>query len=99
MNAESVYEGKDDVTLLDVREHWEWDAGRIDGALHIPLSELVARRDEIDGSRTLVVLCRTGTRSDEAAEYLRQQGLDAHNLDGGLKAWTAAGFPFEGVVV
>jgi rhodanese-related sulfurtransferase len=99
MNPESAYGRIGDATFVDVRESWEWNAGRIGGAVHIPLSDLVTRLDEIDPRRPLVVVCRTGARSAEAAGWLRGEGLDAHNLDGGVKAWVALGLPFEGEVV
>jgi rhodanese-related sulfurtransferase len=99
MDPKSAYGRRGDATFVDVREPWEWEAGRIGGALHIPLGDLVTRLDEIDPRRLLVVVCRTGARSAEAAGWLRGQGLDAHNLDGGVKAWVASGLPFEGAVV
>jgi rhodanese-related sulfurtransferase len=80
--------------LLDVREPAEWAAGRISGAVWIPLGELAARLDEVpDGP--LVVVCRSGVRSDLAAEALRERGRDASNLAGGMIAWVAAGRPLE----
>ncbi len=83
--------------LLDVRENDEWEAGHAEGALHIPMSEFVARYGELteaapeDGK--VYVLCRVGGRSAQVAQYLIQQGLDAVNVDGGMQAWEAAGRP------
>jgi rhodanese-related sulfurtransferase len=85
----------DDVLLIDVREHNEWDAGRIAGALHIPLGELSLRAAEIDPSRRVVFYCRTGARSAMAAEALDTAGYDAHNMAGGLVEWAAAGLALE----
>lgn len=79
--------------LLDVREQDEWDAGHIDGSQHIPLGELGERLDEVPRDRTVVAVCRTGSRSDRAARGLQQLGFTAHNLDGGVTAWTRAGLP------
>ncbi|MFE6687860.1 rhodanese-like domain-containing protein [Streptomyces sp. NPDC057743] len=83
--------------LLDVREDDEWAAGHAEGALHIPMSEFVARYGELteaapeDGK--IYVLCRVGGRSAQVAQYLVQQGLDAVNVAGGMQAWEAAGRP------
>lgn len=78
------------VTVIDVREDGEWQAGHIDGSLHLPLHELPARLDEVPEGQLLVV-CRVGARSAHAVAYLTQHGHDAVNLDGGLVEWEAAG--------
>ena len=82
----------DGVTVLDVREPEEWDHGHIEGAVHVPLMQLVDRRDEVPQGRVLVV-CKIGGRSMRATHYLGQQGIDAVNLDGGMIDWAAAGRP------
>jgi len=81
------------VVLVDVRESYEWDAGRIDGAIHLPLSELGARAGELDRDATIVVQCRVGGRSGMAAQALRQAGYDAWSLQGGLLDWVGGGRP------
>ncbi|MGW7572707.1 rhodanese-like domain-containing protein [Streptomyces sp. NPDC054765] len=83
--------------LLDVREDDEWEAGHAEGALHIPMSEFVARYGELteaapEGGK-VYVLCRVGGRSAQVAQYLVQQGIDAVNVEGGMQAWEAAGRP------
>lgn len=80
---------------LDVREDVEWAAGRIAGALHIPLGELGARQAEIPRERLIVAVCRSGNRSSAVTEALIRAGYEAENLAGGMKAWKAAGFPIE----
>ena len=82
----------DTVTVVDVREDSEWQAGHIDGALHIPLQELPLRAGELPDGQLLLV-CTVGGRSARAAAYLAQQGHDAYNLQGGLIDWDAAGRP------
>ncbi len=88
---------KDGDFLLDVREDDEWKAGHADGALHIPISEFVARYGELteaapqDGR--IHVICRSGGRSAQVTMYLAQQGIDAVNVDGGMQLWEAAGRP------
>jgi rhodanese-related sulfurtransferase len=78
------------LTVLDVREPVEWVHGHIEGSVHVPLMELPQRLDEVGAEQTLVV-CKVGARSAHAVDYLRQQGYDAVNLDGGLLEWEAAG--------
>ncbi|TVL92424.1 rhodanese-like domain-containing protein [Streptomyces sp. LX-29] len=83
--------------LLDVREDDEWAAGHAEGALHLPMSEFVARYGELtekapaDG--TVYVICRAGGRSAQVAAYLLQQGVDAVNVGGGMQHWAAVGRP------
>jgi rhodanese-related sulfurtransferase len=81
-----------DLVVLDVREPVEWAHGRIDGAIHIPLGQLVERVGEIPEGQTLVV-CKVGGRSAQATGYLVANGRDAINLDGGMLEWAAGGRP------
>ncbi len=81
--------------VLDVRERDEFAAGRIAGAVHIPLPELVMRQDEIPEDVALVAVCRSGGRSAYATEMLVRAGYTAENLAGGMEAWQAAGLPIE----
>lgn len=80
-----------DVVLLDVREQDEWDAGHGPSAVHVPLGELAARVAELPRDRTVVCICRSGNRSARATQFLRAEGIDAVNLVGGMRAWSAAG--------
>ena len=82
-----------DVDLLDVREPEEWNLGHIEGAAWIPMGHLQARWREIDPARKLVVVCRSGSRSNYVAAMLRQVGIDAANLEGGMHAWEAEKLP------
>ncbi|HEV3212451.1 MAG TPA: rhodanese-like domain-containing protein [Acidimicrobiales bacterium] len=79
--------------LLDVREPDEFDAGHAPGATSVPLGELGARLDELEGARMVVCVCRSGVRSAAAAEALTGAGYDAANLVGGMLAWAAEGLP------
>lgn len=83
------------VVLVDVRESYEWDAGRIPGAVHLPMSELGARIDELDRDATIVLSCRVGGRSGMAAQALRGAGYDAWSLRGGILEWDRAGRPLS----
>jgi rhodanese-related sulfurtransferase len=82
-----------DAHLLDVREQDEWNAGHVEGSQHIPMGELLGRLGEVPADREVVVVCRVGSRSAQVTAYLRQQGYDVVNLDGGLHAWVDAGRP------
>jgi rhodanese-related sulfurtransferase len=80
---------------VDVREIEEWEAGRMDGSVWIPLGELAARASELPRDRPLLIVCRTGARSAYAADALVAAGYDARNLAGGLQQWVVADLPLE----
>ena len=80
-----------EAVLLDVREPDEWQAGHIEGALHIPLGDLPTRVGELPSDSEVIVVCRSGARSARAVAWLTQNGYSAVNLDGGMHAWAAAG--------
>ncbi|MEO9139705.1 MAG: rhodanese-like domain-containing protein [Jatrophihabitans sp.] len=88
-----------DAVLLDVREDEEWSCGRIAGALHIPMNQVPQRMSYDPGPLTpdarIVVVCKVGGRSAAVTAWLRQQGFDATNLEGGMFAWAAARAPME----
>lgn len=81
--------------VLDVREPEEWAAGRIAGAVHLPLGELGARVQELPRDRRIVAVCRSGARSGQATAALGGAGYDVVNMTGGMKAWHAAGLPLD----
>ena len=91
--AELVRDG--DAQLIDVREPYEHDAGRIGGARHVELARLSGEAASIDRERPVVFYCRVGARSAMATEAFRAAGFDAFNLEGGLVAWVAQGLPLE----
>ncbi|MFJ7587492.1 rhodanese-like domain-containing protein [Streptomyces sp. NPDC097617] len=81
--------------LLDVREQAEWTAGHAPGAVHVPLSRLVTGTGlpaDAQG-RLMLVICRSGHRSQQAAKLLAGHGVEAVDVKGGMSAWTAAGLP------
>ena len=84
--------GNDPLTrpnLVDVREPWEWDLARIDGALHIPMQQIPSRQDEIDRAHPTVVYCHHGVRSLQVVAFLQRVGFtQLHNLAGGIDAWS-----------
>ena len=79
-------------TLLDVREDDEWRAGHAPEAVHVPMSQFVARIGEVPPG-PLAVVCRVGGRSAQVTAYLRQHGHEAVNVAGGMLAWEAEGRP------
>ncbi|MEV8554644.1 rhodanese-like domain-containing protein [Streptomyces glaucescens] len=84
-----------DAVLLDVREEPEWTAGHAPGAVHVPLTKLVAGAAlpaEAQGG-VLLVICRSGHRSQQAAKLLTARGAHAVDVEGGMNAWAAAGHP------
>ena len=86
----------DGVVVFDVREQSEYDEKHIPGVILIPLATIPDRLDEIPTDQTVVVTCRSGNRSNQAAEYLRDNGYtNVHNMLGGINAWEAAGYAVE----
>jgi len=84
------------VPFFDVREVEEYAQARIPGASLLPLSELVARHGEIPKDTPVVLYCRTGNRSWQAAAWLAGQGYsNVLNLEGGLVRWYRAGLPVD----
>ncbi|MEP6666213.1 MAG: rhodanese-like domain-containing protein [Nocardioidaceae bacterium] len=79
------------LTVLDVREDDEWQAGHIEEAWHIPLMQVPARFDELPAEHQVLVVCKVGARSTQVTAFLQAQGVDAVNLSGGMQAWAGAG--------
>ena len=84
-----------DIQLVDVREPYEWDAGRIAGARHVELERLASKAPTIDRDRPVVFYCRLGARSGMAANAFRRAGYDAYSMVGGLSAWDEQELPLE----
>jgi len=78
------------LVLLDVREDWETALCRLDNATHIPIEEIEFRTAELDQADDIVVYCHHGVRSAAVANFLRQQGFKAVNLQGGVDQWARA---------
>jgi rhodanese-related sulfurtransferase len=84
-----------EVLLVDVREPYEWEAGRIPGARHIELERLAARANEVPTDRPVVFQCRLGVRSAMAMQAFRASGWDAYHMGGGIQRWVDEGLPLE----
>jgi len=79
---------RQEVVLIDVREPYEWTAGHIDAAQHIPLQQIPQRLDDIPKDRDVVMICRSGSRSEHARAFLANQGYTrVLNLVGGMMRW------------
>src|SRR4051812_38975794 len=84
-----------EIQLVDVREPYEWEAGRIPGARHIEMERLASQAETIDRERPVVFQCRIGARAGMAAQAFRASGYTAYNLIGGIQAWADRGLPLE----
>jgi rhodanese-related sulfurtransferase len=80
----------EDMTLLDVREDWELEKAPVPTEIvHIPMGEISDRLSELDPKKETVVICRSGGRSAQVAQYLERQGFGkVFNLSGGILAWS-----------
>ncbi len=79
--------------LLDVRTQEEWDSIHVPNATLIPLDQLPQRLNELPKDRPILVICRSGNRSQTGRDILLQNGWNATSIRGGLRAWQAAGYP------
>jgi len=89
VTPKEVEKTKDDpnTVLIDVREDQEVQQGMIEGAKHIPLGDIPNEADNLDKSKDYVLVCRSGKRSMNAAEYLNEQGFKTANMTGGMLKW------------
>ncbi|MEO5834418.1 MAG: rhodanese-like domain-containing protein [Nakamurella sp.] len=83
----------DDAVLLDVREDDEWAAGHAPDAVHLSMTTLADRLDEVPEGDPIYVICRSGGRSARVTAYLNGNGWDAVNVDGGMGMWERLGKP------
>ena len=80
---------KEDLTILDVREVEEFQAGHIDGAVNVPLSTLEEQYSQLEADKRYYVICQGGKRSDRACQFLETKGFDVVNVEGGMNQWEA----------
>ena len=79
-----------DLSLLDVRETWEFELCHIQGSINIPMAEIVDKLDILDRFGETVVICHHGMRSLQVAAYLENEGFEkVINLEGGIAAWAS----------
>ena len=84
-----VLNQKEDITILNVREVDEFQAGHIEGALNAPLSTLDKEYEQLDSSKRYYVICQGGMRSERACQFLETKGFDVVNVEGGMNQWKA----------
>jgi rhodanese-related sulfurtransferase len=84
-----------EIELIDIREPYEHEAGRIAGARHIEMARLSQEAGSLDPQRPVVFYCRVGSRSAMATQAFRASGFQAFNMAGGLVAWEKSGLPLE----
>ncbi len=85
--------------VLDAREDEEWEVGRLPGAMHVRFADLVAGAwQDLPRERTVYVLCWSGIRGKEVAEFLRQQGVEVRYLEKGALGWVEEGRAWEGKI-
>ena len=83
-----MLDGGEEVVLLDVREHEEFQLARVEGALHIPMGDIPGRTVDLDPEARIVVMCHLGQRSAMVTQFLRQRDFErVSNLAGGIDAW------------
>jgi len=87
--AERMQRSPSAVLLLDVREPYERELAKIDPSVHIPMSEIPERAEELPRDREIVVYCHGGARSAMVAGFLEAKGFArVANLTGGIDAWS-----------
>ena len=76
--------------ILDVREDTERDHASVKGTIHIKLTEIASRHNELDKNKNIFVMCHAGTRSQTVVKWLKAQGYEySVNVLGGIDAWAA----------
>jgi len=89
----TMKEERPDLVVIDVREPFEWDEGHIEGALHVPMSEALARKELVPADRPKAVVCAGGLRSSTVISALSRAGLtNWFNVIGGMTAWQKGGY-------
>ncbi len=92
--AAAMIKQKKDLQLIDVRTEAEYADGHLAGAKLVPVQEIEQRLAEIDKKKPVLLYCRSGHRSGNALKLLQDHGYaQAKHLEGGIKAWQAAGMP------
>lgn len=79
--------------LVDVRSESEFASGHIPGAVNIPMDQIEARVDDLNGSAAVILICQAGKRARMTAALLEPCGREIRVLDGGTNAWVEAGLP------
>ena len=95
-NVRDVHDRLAEIQLVDCREPYEWEAGRVAGAIHIPVNSIMSGAGgDLDKDKPVAVICRTGNRSELATMMLQARGYDAHNVDNLAATLALTDLPFE----
>lgn len=87
--VKAILDKGEEIKFIDVREKWEHDYSRIDGADLVPLGTFVAHSHNLDKDEKIIIYCHHGNRSFSACHYLVNNGFsNVYNLDGGIDAWS-----------
>ena len=93
-SVKGVHDRLGQIQLVDCREQYEWDAGRVKGAVHLPLNAIMSGAgDHLDKGKAIAVICRSGNRSELATMMFQARGYEAYNVEGGMEAWASEGLP------
>jgi rhodanese-related sulfurtransferase len=84
-----------ELDIVDIREQYEWDAGRIPGTRHVEIERVASRAPTFDRARPVAFMCRGGVRAAMVAQAFRAIGFDAYNVAGGFTAWHGHALPTE----
>lgn len=87
IKVQEYLESGEQLHLIDVREAAEVQEGHIPGIVNIPLGTLPERLNELDKSKSYIIVCRSGSRSGQATAFLEAEGFNAANMTGGMLAW------------
>lgn len=78
---------REEISLVDVREGDEWQAKHVEGAIHVPLSDLSKAKENLNKEQEYYVMCHSGARSATACQLLAKEGYKVTNVMGGISAW------------
>lgn len=87
IKVQEYLESGEQLHFIDVREAAEVQEGHIPGIVNIPLGTLPERLNELDKSKSYIIVCRLGARSGQATAFLEAEGFNAANMTGGMLAW------------
>lgn len=95
ITPDDVYREFDRYTVIDVREPYEWQSGTIRNSIKIPMNDLPSRLTEFNRSDRYAIVCAHGNRSEVAALFLADNGLNASTVVGGMERWVSEQLPVE----
>jgi len=86
---QKLSESPTEYCLIDVREPFEYEIAHIESSLFIPMQTIADNLEQLDKTKTLVIICHHGVRSQQVAAFLDYQGFEqVMNLTGGIDAWS-----------